>query len=200
MADVSSITYDLAAYAQLDERLLARPELYLDRYFTQRFYARPIAAKRKHDDDPAESSSAGPHDDACAIPREWQYVRMAPNKLCVVGLASLHPLLDPELRSQYGPVSKIVFFDNVKSCVIKGKRKKQSLRLMPNSKLCTVHTQNGNMFVVHAAVRGTLMEWNQRLEDDPNLLTRSPDQAFVAIVKPTTDDDEKIFSECVAEI
>ncbi|KAJ2503463.1 hypothetical protein GGH96_000253 [Coemansia sp. RSA 1972] len=195
--DVTStqITYDIGAYAQLDEQLRIKPELYLDRYFVQQFYACAIAGKRKHE---AESADTETKDEA--IPREWQYVRMSPNKLCVIGLASSHPLLDPELCKHISDVIKVEFADNVKNSVIKGKRKKQSLRLMPNSKLCTIHTLDGKEYVVRAAVKGVLMEWNARLESDPSLATKCPEQGFIAIIKPSTDDNQKIFSDCVPSI
>ncbi|KAJ1859577.1 hypothetical protein GGH12_001032 [Coemansia sp. RSA 1822] len=194
--DVTStqITYDIGAYAQLNEQLRIKPELYLDRYFVQQFYACAIAGKRKHE---AESTDAETKDEA--IPREWQYVRMSPNKLCVIGLAGSHPLLDPEQRKHI-EVTKVEFADNVKNSVIKGKRKKQSLRLMPNTKLCTIHTADGKEYAVRAAVKGVLMEWNGRLESDPSLVTRCPEQGFVAIIKPSTDDNQKIFSECVSSV
>ncbi|KAJ2267477.1 hypothetical protein EV176_005252 [Coemansia sp. RSA 451] len=196
--DVTStqITYDISAYAQLDEQLRIKPELYLDRYFVQQFFACAIAGKRKHEE--AESADAETKDEV--IPREWQYVRMAPNKLCVIGLASSHPLLDPELRKHIGDVIKVEFADNVKNSVIKGKRKKQSLRLMPSTKLCTIHTSDGKEYVVRAAIKGVLMEWNARLETDPTLVSRCPEQGFVAIIKPSTDDNQKIFSDCVPAI
>ncbi|KAJ2456264.1 hypothetical protein EV183_000191 [Coemansia sp. RSA 2336] len=166
------ITYDLGAYEQLDRQLQAQPELYVNRYFAEHFY---------------ESASEDTNDSV--INRERQ--------LCVIGLASSHPLLDAELRESVGEIVKVEFADNVVNSVIKGKSKKHSLRLTPDTKLCTIYTANDRQFIVRAAVKGKLMEWNQRLESDPGLIQQSPEQGFIAIIKPNTDDDSKILEACV---
>ncbi|KAJ2836121.1 hypothetical protein FBU31_001450 [Coemansia sp. 'formosensis'] len=104
------------------------------------------------------------------------------------------------MSEEVGTVCKIEFAPSVKSSLIQGKAKKNSLKLMPDTKICTVTTTTGKEFIVRAAVRGLLMEWNARLESEPQLLARSPHLAFVAIIKPPTDDDARILSECVAKI
>ncbi|KAJ1934010.1 hypothetical protein FBU59_005833 [Linderina macrospora] len=176
----------------------AHPERYLERYFSQSYYAAPIAAKRKHTDDVQDESEQS--EDTEPIPREWQYVRMAPNKLCVIGIADEHPLLDRLKRAEIGQIASVEYADNVKGSVIKGKAKKNSLRIAPETKLCTITTTTGKSFVVRGAVRGLLMEWNTRLETDPGLIQRDPSQGFLAIIKPPTDDDTKILSACTASI
>ncbi|KAJ1878521.1 hypothetical protein LPJ66_011875 [Kickxella alabastrina] len=194
------ITYDLASYAHLGA-WKAKPELYLNRYFAQHYYAGPVSTKRKLEETDtdkgtqAESSTV----ESQTKPKEWQFVYMVPNKLCVVGIANQHPLLNAEMCEEIGNIVKVEFADNVKKSVIKGKGKKQSLRLMPETKICTIFTDSGKEFVVRAAVRGTLMEWNSVLEEDPQLIVRSPEKGFLVIIKPPTDDDSKILSECVAE-
>ncbi|KAJ1951639.1 hypothetical protein EC988_003997 [Linderina pennispora] len=170
----------------------ACPEQYLERYFSQSYYAVPIAAKRKHADDAQDDQP----EDAEPIPREWQYVRMSPNKLCVIGIADQHPLLDQSRRAEIGQIASVEFADSVKGSVIKGKGKKNSLRIAPDTKLCTIATTTGKSFTVRGAVRGLLMEWNARLETDPGLILRDPSQGFLAIIKPSTDDDDKILSAC----
>ncbi|KAJ2818571.1 DNA polymerase epsilon catalytic subunit [Coemansia furcata] len=120
--------------------------------------------------------------------------------LCTVGVAREHPLLDPEMSEEVGTVCKIEFAPSVKSSLIQGKAKKNSLKLMPDTKICTVTTTTGKEFIIRAAIRGLLMEWNARLESEPQLLALSPHLAFVAIIKPPTDDDARILSECVAKI
>ncbi|KAJ2692867.1 hypothetical protein GGH99_001454 [Coemansia sp. RSA 1285] len=132
---------------------------------------------------------------------------MSPNKLCVTGISRHHPLLlrqpspssseqEPDTTAA-AAVARVVYADAVRNSVIKGKGKKQSLRVMPETKICTVHTRGGSEYVVRAAVRGVLVEWNSRLEDAPQLVLSHPELAFVAIVKPATDDHAKILSECV---
>ncbi|KAJ2663184.1 hypothetical protein IWW48_001505 [Coemansia sp. RSA 1200] len=198
------ISYDLSKYAQLDSEWKTQPDLYLDKYFTKHFYASTAAPKRKHDEldanqttEPQGSAAASSSADSTPA-KEWQYVLMSPNKLCVTGISRHHPLLcQPSEQGPDTAVTKVVYADSVRNSVIKGKGKKQSLRVMPETKICTVHTSGGREYVVRAAVRGVLMEWNSRLEETPQLILSHPEQAFVAIVKPATDDDAKILSECV---
>ncbi|KAJ2727070.1 hypothetical protein GGI07_000188 [Coemansia sp. Benny D115] len=208
-ADTSTvaITYNLDSYKHL-EAWKTQPSLYLDRYFVQRYYASPITNKRKLAETEAAPTEPTPTDTDVSAdlvkqtrPREWQYVRMAPNKLCTIGIASNHPLLlDREVQGEdVGNITKVVFSDAIKNSVIKGKGKKQSLKLMPETKICTVSTDAGKEYTVRAAVRGVLMEWNSQLEQDPQLIVKNPTHAFFVIIKPPTDDDSKIFSECVSE-
>ncbi|KAJ2683540.1 hypothetical protein H4R19_006988, partial [Coemansia spiralis] len=193
MADGPAITYDLGAYAQLDAELQAAPERFLDRYYATSLYECPASGKRKHAGDSGEQEQPAGDDE---IHREWQYVRMAPNKLCIVGLANSHPVFDAAQREQAGGVVQVEFAQCVKDCVIQGKRKKQALRVMPDTRLCTIRTATQE-YTVRAAVKGVLMEWNSRLEDDPQLLIRDPAQAFVAIIKPSGRTDSEILAECV---
>ncbi|KAJ1965268.1 hypothetical protein GGI12_000872 [Dipsacomyces acuminosporus] len=198
-ADTPAITYDLGLYARLEE-WEAHPELYLNRYFSEHYFANPIAGKRKHEQIESDAASASEDASAAAsesVPREWQYVRLSPNKLCVIGIAQQHPLLDRARRDEAGKIVRVEFADSVQKSVIKGKGKKHSLKVMPDTKLCTVYTDKGKEFVVRGAVRGLLVEWNPRIEEDPSLIARCPEQGFVAIIKPPTDDDSKILSSCV---
>ncbi|KAJ2335542.1 hypothetical protein GGH91_005455 [Coemansia sp. RSA 2671] len=121
-------------------------------------------------------------------------------KLCTVGIAREHPLLDLERREDIGAIAKIEFVPNVKSSVIQGKAKKHSMKVVSDTKICTIHTSTGKEFIVRAAVRGLLMEWNSRLEQEPELLARDPYQGFLVIIKPPTDDDARILSDCVPKI
>ncbi|KAJ2805738.1 hypothetical protein H4R20_001973 [Coemansia guatemalensis] len=118
-----------------------------------------------------------------------------------VSLAHCHPLLDPVQSVRFGAITKVEFAESVRQSVIKGKGKKQSLRLMPDTRICFIHTASGRVFEIRAAIKGMLMEWNASLELNPQLLTTNPErEGFVAIIKPPTDDSEKILSECVSEV
>ncbi|KAJ2466414.1 hypothetical protein GGI03_002122 [Coemansia sp. RSA 2337] len=121
-------------------------------------------------------------------------------KLCTIGVAQEHPLLDLDRQEEIGSITKIEFTPSVRSSVIAGKAKKQSMKVMSDTKLCTIYTSTGKEFIIRAAVRGLLMEWNSRLEEDPQLLTRSPYLAFIAIIKPPTDDDSKILADCQSTV
>ncbi|KAJ2006866.1 hypothetical protein H4R26_001139 [Coemansia thaxteri] len=127
-----------------------------------------------------------------------QHLYANPIALCVVGVARQHPLLDLDRRDLVGNIVRVEFAPSVRGSIIKGKGKKQSLRVLPDTKICTIHTDSGKEYAVRAAIKGHLMEWNAGLEDDPQLVTRCPEKAFVAIIKPSTDDKAKILSECVS--
>ncbi|KAJ1668344.1 hypothetical protein IW140_000353 [Coemansia sp. RSA 1813] len=199
----SPISYDLSKYAHLDKEWKTQPYLHLNRYFAEHFYASTAAPKRKHGEI-EEQQAPEPLDILAAesVTKEWQYVLMSPNKLCVIGISKHHPLFLQQSKQEEDAsiVTKVVFADNVRNSVIKGKGKKQSLRVMPDTKICTIQTSNGKEYVVRAAIKGVLMEWNSRLEASPQLITTNPEQAFVAIVKPPTDDNSKILSECVNSV
>ncbi|KAJ2775538.1 hypothetical protein IWQ57_000402 [Coemansia nantahalensis] len=154
-ADGAPIAYDISAYAELDAELHAAPERFLDRYYSTSLYECPVSGKRKHpaDGDEQEQSDASDNE----ICREWQYVRMANNRLCVVGLADSHPLYNAAQRAQVGDAVQVEFAESVKGSVIRGKGKKQALRVMPNTKLCTIRTQ-ATEYTVRAAVKGVLLE------------------------------------------
>ncbi|KAJ2388866.1 hypothetical protein GGI23_005961 [Coemansia sp. RSA 2559] len=199
------ISYDLSKYAQLDKEWRTQPGLFLDRYFEEYLYSGAAAAsKRKHGEiDEQQRLESNDTSATQPVAKEWQYVRMSPNKLCVVGISKHHPLFlqQPEqAQDATRIVTKVVFADSVRDSIIAGKRKKQSLRVMPETKLCTVHTSDGKEYVVRAAIKGVLVEWNSRLEETPQLISSHPEQAFVAIIKPPTDDNAKILSECVDSV
>ncbi|KAJ2473283.1 hypothetical protein GGI02_000980 [Coemansia sp. RSA 2322] len=178
LGDDLSITYDLSAYSHIDS-WVDHPEQYLTRYFSQHLYANPIACKRKH----GGSEPAGDGLDAAADS---------------TAVSETHPLLDLDRRDLVGNIVRVEFAPSVRGSIIKGKGKKQSLRVLPDTKICTIHTDSGKEYAVRAAIKGHLMEWNAGLEDDPQLVTRCPEKAFVAIIKPSTDDKAKILSECVS--
>ncbi|KAJ1721295.1 hypothetical protein LPJ53_004171 [Coemansia erecta] len=194
------ITYDLAAYAHLDA-WQAQPLRFLDRYFTTRYYCAPSSSssdsatqKRKLDQispDPSDHSES-----SVPLPPAWQYVRMAPNKLCVIGLASVHPLLDPSCQATVGRVARVEFVQQVADAQVRGKKKRGAQRLAPDTPVCLVHTDKGLVFTIRASVHGQLVEWNARLALTPELLYTHPEQAFFAIIKPGTLDNAKIFDRC----
>ncbi|KAJ2406311.1 hypothetical protein GGI10_005231, partial [Coemansia sp. RSA 2530] len=74
-----------------------------------------------------------------------------PELLCTVGIAREHPLLDLERREEIGTIAKIEFVPNVKSSVIQGKAKKHSMKVVSDTKICTIHTSTGKEFIVRAA-------------------------------------------------
>ncbi|KAJ2376518.1 hypothetical protein IW150_001934 [Coemansia sp. RSA 2607] len=187
------ISYDLTAYAHLDA-WRTQPMSFLDRYFLTRYYCAPAtsatATKKRKLDETSPTPTTDP------LPTAWQYVRMAPNKLCVIGLAPEHPLLDPQCRETVGRVVRVEFVQNVVDARVSGKKKRGAQRLDPDVSLCLVHTDKNLVFNIRSAVQGQLVEWNARLVQTPELLYTHPSQAFFAIIKPGTLDNEKIFSHC----
>lgn len=90
--------------------------------------------------------------------------------LTQIGVAASHPVM----REQ---VERVEFTSNVLESRVSGKKKKGGSFLLPHTILCHVHCASGAVFVLRSCVRGTLLEFNERLQDQPSLLqdkVRSP--------------------------
>ncbi|CAM6119328.1 unnamed protein product [Calypogeia fissa] len=115
-----------------------------------------------------------------------QYIFRHANGLCVVGLAPTHAAF----KATVGITG--VDFNVGKSSRADmkavGKRKKNATVLEGNSVLCKVMT--GEMFfLIRCCVRGTLLEVNQRLIQNPQLLVSHADtQGYVAVLMPRSED------------
>nr|CAB3504111.1 unnamed protein product [Digitaria exilis] len=100
-------------------------------------------------------------------PGHDQYVYRHPNGLCVVGLAPAHVAFKEE-----GGITAVDF--NVgksdrSEMKVTGKRKRNAQHLQENSALCKVCV-NDKSFVVRCCVKGSLLEINDRLINQPDLL------------------------------
>jgi len=115
--------------------------------------------------------------------RQDLYVHQHLNGLLVIGLAPTHPLLAS------GSVISRVEFSNAGQQP-SGKSKKGGMICLPESTLCTVTCADGNMFIMHACIRGMLLEINDRLLSQPQLLQeKAATDGWIAILQPQPRDE-----------
>lgn len=118
-------------------------------------------------------------------PMEDQYVHMHSNRLCVVrALPSVSlgssALLTDATRAQIGvaeshplmreKIERVEFTTNVLDSRVTGKKKKGGSFMLPHTIVCHVHCTGGVEFVLRSCIRGTLLEFNERLLEQPSLL------------------------------
>ncbi|XP_068640792.1 uncharacterized protein [Aristolochia californica] len=123
-------------------------------------------------------------------PKHDQYIYRHANGLCVIGLAPTHIAL-----TETGGVTSVDF--NVgksdrSEMKVTGKRKKNAQHFEPNSALCKV-SANNTFYVVRCCVKGSLLEVNDRLIEQPDLLNSSASrEGYIAIIMPRPADWIKI--------
>ena len=102
--------------------------------------------------------------DTMGKPMEDQYVHMHSNRLCVVGVAESHPVMQEELAN-------VEFPRNVLENHVSGKKKKGGCFMLPNTVVCVLKCKSGREFTLRSCIRGSLIEFNSRLVKEPGLLT-----------------------------
>ncbi|KAJ0256515.1 Actin-binding transcription modulator [Hirschfeldia incana] len=120
-------------------------------------------------------------------PGHDQYIYRHANGLCVIGLAPTHIAFKDQ-----GGITNIDFnVGKSDRSVLKvsGKRKKNAMRSESNTALCKVSTANDS-YIVRCCVKGSLLEVNERLINQPQLLNSSADrEGYIAIIMPTRPAD-----------
>jgi hypothetical protein len=111
------------------------------------------------------------------------YVHLQANRVCVVGVASAHPLLhhaatvSPILSIAYQPTFAAI------ATSLSGKRKKGSLWVEADTVIAHATTADGLVWPLRAGMRGSLVEVNHRLATHPTLLTKKPaTQGHLAVI------------------
>ncbi|EOA35652.1 hypothetical protein CARUB_v10020876mg [Capsella rubella] len=115
-----------------------------------------------------------------------QFIYRHANGLCVIGLAPTHIAFKDE-----GGITNVDFnVGKSDRSVLKvsGKRKKNALRSESNTALCKVSTAKDS-YIVRCCVKGSLLEVNERLINQPELLNSSADrEGYIAIIMPRPAD------------
>lgn len=107
-----------------------------------------------------------------------QYVHMHSNRLCVVGVAESHPVMQEEIE-------RIEFTQNVLESRVTGKKKKGGRFMLPNTVLCVIKCKSGKEFTLYSCIRGSLIEVNERLQTDPTLLLQKhQSDGYLVIIQP----------------
>ncbi|OQS04167.1 hypothetical protein THRCLA_20951 [Thraustotheca clavata] len=113
-------------------------------------------------------------------PNEDQFVNMHSNRLCVLGIAPGHAIFKDKLT-----VTSVEFEQSVLDNKVSGKKKKGGVWFNPESVVCRVKCSNDVTYTIRSCIRGALIEHNERLIEQPELLTRKPfTEGYIAIVRP----------------
>lgn len=100
------------------------------------------------------------------------------NGICVLCLSPRHPILTDDMD-----LDRVEFHAEFRS--VSGKRKKGGTFMQEKTKICSLLCKNGRKYLVQCPIRGTLLELNKSLEDDPGLLLRKPTgEGFLAVILP----------------
>eukprot|EP01117_Protostelium_nocturnum_P008848 TRINITY_DN3171_c0_g2_i1.p1 TRINITY_DN3171_c0_g2~~TRINITY_DN3171_c0_g2_i1.p1 ORF type:complete len:183 (-),score=76.89 TRINITY_DN3171_c0_g2_i1:301-849(-) len=123
---------------------------------------------------------------------EDQYVYKHFNNLFVIGLASTHFAFkngEKTIKSVNFDVSSRSRLNNQ----VSGKGKKGGIQLKPNDPLCSILLSDGSSFTVKSCVTGSLLEVNEKLLEDPSLLSlKNETDGFIAIIQPKFGDKDKV--------
>ncbi|KAG6623195.1 protein fam206a-like [Phytophthora cinnamomi] len=111
-------------------------------------------------------------------PMEDQYVHMHSNRLCVVGVAESHPVMQEEIMS-------VEFAQSVLDSRVTGKKKKGGQFMLPKTVLCVLKCKSGHEFTLYSCIRGALIEVNERLQTEPELLKqKNQSDGYLVIIQP----------------
>lgn len=117
-------------------------------------------------------------------PCEDQCILTHSNKICLITLAKTHPIISNQKK-----VEKINFqvsedVNRLENKVM-GKGKKGGQWLTELAPLCTVTCSDTSEYTLYSCVRGTLIEVNENLVENPALLTeKTQGEGYLAIVIP----------------
>ncbi|RIA81005.1 hypothetical protein C1645_785294 [Glomus cerebriforme] len=160
--------YDLSQYEKISEKYEKDPLAYLEQYYTKYFLI-----------DSNENTS------------EDFYIYQAPNKLCVIGLAPTHPLLQQSQK-----VKSIKFDEKISQSINKKKQNPLSVK----SEICVITTEEGRNYSIKAGIVGWVINFNMRLDKDDDLLQKKPfTNGYLAIIKPKQDVPSKALNHCIDE-
>ncbi|KAF1335634.1 Peptidase, partial [Globisporangium splendens] len=117
---------------------------------------------------------------------EDQYVHMHSNRLCVVGVASSHPVMKEEIEA-------VEFSPNVLDNKVSGKKKKGGQFMVPTTILCQIKCKSGASYAIRSCIRGALLEVNEKLLERPQLLQEKPKQVEVAEIQESLLSKDEYF-------
>jgi glycine cleavage system H lipoate-binding protein len=100
-----------------------------------------------------------------------QYAHLHKNKsVTMIGLAPNHPAV-------LEGVAKVEFSKAAATNEALGKKKRGALGLRPETLICTLESKQGSIFQINARVNMDLVEINQRLLNQPELVSSDPEGA-----------------------
>lgn len=100
------------------------------------------------------------------------------NGICVVCLSPRHPVVVNQKK-----LSTLDY--RVELRQVRGKRKKGGIVVESNTKLCSITCETGEVYSIQCAVKGTIVEYNDALDDDISLISRKPlTDGYLAVILP----------------
>eukprot|EP01137_Pigoraptor_chileana_P030396 Opistho-2@16898 len=116
------------------------------------------------------------------------YIHLHTNRLCVIGLAPSHPIVQGQLA-----IKEVVFDRKKKKQQDRAPgEKKVIVNVFPDSVLCDIVCDNGLVFPVYAVLPGELMDKNAGLLTNPQLITsKTSTDGYIGIVAPKAADLRK---------
>ncbi|RHZ54757.1 hypothetical protein Glove_423g22 [Diversispora epigaea] len=200
MTNINNPDYDLKEFENIIENYKKDEFAYLNQYYTKYYL---LGTNEKITED--------------------FYIYQAPNKLCVIGLAPTHPLLQPQpqQQNQLPKIKKIEY--NAKAVDTINKKKQNLLSITSN--ICTITTiiteQEEKRYQIKAGVIGWLVDINMRFNNNSNnnnnnnnnndnnnnnnnnefdLLQNKPfTEGYIAIIKPKHDNPSIALGHCISE-
>jgi len=87
---------------------------------------------------------------------------------------------------------------NLMEAEVSGKKKGGAIFMSPRDMICTVTMDDDSSFRVYACVRGSVIEINKRLVDEPDLLGSDPlGGGYIAVMLPRISEKGSIGQACV---
>eukprot|EP00903_Cladosiphon_okamuranus_P005637 g5603.t1 len=113
-----------------------------------------------------------------------QCLSFHPNGLAVVQLAPTHPAVGDGDRAIVAVDFDAGGCNVLDSALVKGKKKKGALQLLPATILCSVMTRGGKEYKVCTGISGELIQANKTLAGKPRLMSEDPlGRGWLAIIR-----------------
>ncbi|CAK8692207.1 protein Abitram-like [Clavelina lepadiformis] len=161
----------------------------VERYFTSGYQVNLPKCWKKGTDEPSEANF-----------NDVRILRHS-NKICIVTIAPSHPLIkQAETYKVTGISLKVTEKLDRSQNQVHGKRKRGAHWLNPSSPLCIISCEDGSRHTVYCGIRGSLIEINPRLLNDPSLLQKSYEtNGYIAIVMPKLIEGNQIMDSLLNE-
>ena len=134
---------------------------------------------------------------------EDQVVLLHSNRICLVSIAQKHPIIERNLKIihlEFEVGNKRKPTDRLSNKVT-GKGKKGGQSIDEKAILCWVHCENGSKYAIRSCLRGTLIEINPLVVENPQLLATKPlSEGHLAVILPKLPEGlEKLKTELLTE-
>ena len=123
-----------------------------------------------------------------------QTVHVHSNGLCVLSVDPSPPMLRPPLK-----VTAINYRShdskNLTATAVSGKKKIGAVFILPRDMVCTISVSDGSEITLYGCVRGSVIEVNPRLVEEPELL--GTPEGYLAVILPKLQEKKSIGEMCL---